>query len=234
MRITFSAGRLDSGSLQEYRSAPGYILLRQPAAIRLNIQNPITKSTILELLSLGDDFSIWYPRDNKFFTGRNSAGEFEIEGQPRFGARPVHMFEAILPRWIGFDAPGTRVALEEDEDAEAKYYVLSYYRESGGMRLTPLRRLWVERSELALSRLETYTEGGAKSGIVRYSNFVNTEGFMLPRTVKMERPVDGYLMEMQFREWRVNPELPDSAFVLTAPSGAQLVALKERGRSQDH
>jgi len=97
VRLTFASGKLDSGNVQQYRSAPGYILIERPDRIRLNIQNPLTRTAILELASVGDEFSIWYPRENKFFTGRNSARSFDLEGgeNPAFSARPIHIYEAI-------------------------------------------------------------------------------------------------------------------------------------------
>ena len=234
LRVTFSAGRLDSGSLKEYRSAPGYVLLRRPDSIRVNIQNPITKTTILELLSGGNDFSVWYPRENKFFTGSNSAGELELEGQPGFSARPAHMFEAILPYDMSVDSPGARIAFEEGQDATTKYYVLSLYQEAGGARLAPVRRLWIDRWDLSVSRLETFSADGAKVSTVQYSSIVETNGFQLPLIIRMERPIDGYLLEMRFRDWRVNPEVPESAFVLSPPEGAERVALREKGRSRQN
>ncbi len=231
MRVTFSSGRLDSGRLEEYRSAPGYVLLRRPDSIRVNIQNPVTKTTILELLSRGNDFSIWYPRENKFFTGSNSAREFEVEGQPGFSARPLQLFEAILPQCAPVASADTRIAFEEDRDSTTKYYVLSFYRDTGALRLESVRRLWIDRSNLAVARVETFTTEGARASIIRYSNIVETKGFQLPLSIKMERPIDGYLLEMQFRDWRVNPDLPEAAFVLNAPEGSERIRLKEKGRS---
>jgi len=234
IRITFTSGRLDSGQLQEYRSAPAYILLKRPDMIRLNVQNPLTKTTIVELLSRGEEFYVWYPRENKFFTGRNDVREFEVEGQPGFTARPIHLFEAILPQNVAPDSPDERIAMAEEQDATTKYYILSLYRETGGQRIVPVRRLWIDRSNLAVARMETFAEDGAKTSIIDYSGFVETEGFILPLSVRIERPVDRYLLSMQFKAWRVNPDLPESAFVLTPPEGAQRVALKERGRSQNN
>lgn len=234
VRVTFSSGRLDAGKLQEYRSAPAYILLKRPDMIRLNVQNPLTKTTIVELVSRGEEFFVWYPRENKFFTGRNDVKEFEVEGQPAFSARPVHLFEAILPRNVAPEAPGERIALTEEQDASTKYYVLMLSHETGGPRMTPVRRLWIDRSNLAVARMETFAEDGAKTSTVDYSDFVETEGFVLPLAVRMERPADRYLLSLQFKAWRVNPDLPDSAFVLTPPDGAQHVVLKEGGRSQNN
>ena len=234
VRVTFSSGRLDAGKLQEYRSAPAYILLKRPDMIRLNVQNPLTKTTIVELVSRGEEFFVWYPRENKFFTGRNDVKEFEVEGQPAFSARPIHLFEAILPRNVAPTAPEERIALTEEQDASTKYYVLMLFHETGGPRMTPVRRLWIDRSNLAVARMETFAEDGARTSTVDYSDFVETDGFILPLAVRMERPADRYLLSLQFKAWRVNPDLPDSAFVLTPPDGAQHVVLKERGRSQNN
>lgn len=234
LRVTFTSGRLDSGQLQEYRSAPAYILLKRPDMIRVNVQNPLTKTTIVELLSRGEEFHVWYPRENKFFTGRNDAREFEVEGQPAFTARPLHLFEAILPQGVAPGAPDQRIAMTEEQDASTKYYVLALYREAGGRRLVPLRKVWIDRANLAVARMETFAEDGAKTSTVEYSGFVETDGLMLPLTVRMERPLDRYLLTMQFKSWRANPDLPDTAFVLAPPEGAQRVLLKERGRSPNN
>ncbi len=233
VKVTFTSGRFDSGQLQEYRSAPAYILLKLPDMIRLNVQNPVTKTTIVELVSSGEEFHVWYPRENKFFTGRNDVKEYEVEGQPAFTARPIQIFEALLPQNIAPASADERIAMAEDQDSVTKYYVLSLYRETGGARLIPIRRLWIDRFNLAVTRMETFAEAGAKTSIVDYSNFVESDGLVLPLSVRIERPADRYMLGMLFKSWRVNPELPDSAFVLTPPEGAQLVMLKERGRSQN-
>ncbi len=234
LQITFTSGKIESGRLQEYRSAPGYLLLRRPDSIRVNIQNPITKTTILELVSVGDDFSLWYPRDNKFYTGKNSAREFDLEGSPTFTVRPVHMFQALMPEALGAAAQNSRVALEEDQDPGARYYVLSLYETLAGPALYPARKLWIDRAGFAVTRQQSYGERGALAGIVHYSNLSPVDGILLPLTVRMDRPADGYSLDMHFKSWRLNPDLPDNAFVMTPPAGAQVVHLKEKNpRSGD-
>ena len=59
LQATYTSGKIEDGQLEEYRSAPGYLLLKRPDSIRINIQNPVTKTTILEMRSVGDDFSTW-------------------------------------------------------------------------------------------------------------------------------------------------------------------------------
>ena len=233
LKISYTTGKIDAGSLQEYRSAPGYILLKRPDSFRLNIQNPVTKGTIAELASTGDDFSIWYPRDNKFFVGRNSFKELEVEGStgsPAFSARPIHIFEAILPAALPRDDPDLRVSFEEERDATAKYYVISLFRETGKTQLRILRKLWFERSDLVLVKQATYTEAGAVSSLVFYSNLIPLEGMLFPHSIRLDRPEDGYTLSMEIRVWRMNPELQKDAFVLARPQSSQLVQLREKVR----
>jgi len=228
LQVTFRSGRIESGRLQEYRSAPGYVLLKKPDSIRLNIQNPITKTTILDLLSVGDDFSIWYPRENKFFIGKNSAKEFDLEGSPSFTARPIHMFQAIMPESLPASSVDLRIAMEEEQDASSRYYVLTLLKVFNGSVLFPVRKLWIERAGFGVARQQTYGDGGSLAGIVYYSSLAPVDGIPLPLTIRMERPVDAYSLDLRFKTWHVNPDLPENAFTMAPPSGAQQIILKEK------
>jgi outer membrane lipoprotein-sorting protein len=234
VKVSLTTGKAESGKLQEYRSAPGYLLLRRPLGMLLAVQNPLTKTTILELLSRGDEFEIWSPRDNRLYIGRNSAREFELDEQGHalsFTARPSHILDAVLPAWILLDQPDRRLLRTEEQDAEGKYYVLTQVQDVGGTELRPLRRLWVERSRLAVVKEETFTETGEVAGIVLYENLSESEGVLLPLSIRIERPRDGYQLELQFRSWRVNPELPEASFALKPPPSAERIILKEKVRS---
>jgi len=39
---------------------------------------------------------------------------------------------------------------------------------------------------------------------------------------------DGYALNLEFKSWRIDPDLPDNAFVLKLPEGAQLIHLIEK------
>lgn len=236
MRETFRSGKIESGKLQEYRIAPGYVLLRRPDSIRLSIQNPLTKTSIADLVSSGDGFSAWFPTENKFYEGKNSIKEFEVEGSsstPSFTARPIHIFHAILWPKLPLGEPGCRIALEEDQDDAAKYYVLAVYKDDGDGRLIPVRKFWIERSELTITRQRTYESTGELASIIHYSKLFSVEGPMLPLSIGIERPPDGYSLDLEFKNWRVNPQLPDDAFILTPPPGAQRIYLREKEKSRE-
>lgn len=232
LKASYTSGKVESGKLQAYRSAPGYILLKRPDSIRLNIQNPVTKTSLFELTSVGDPFSIWYPRENKLFLGKNSMKDIEIEGHADLTLRPLHVFEAILPQKIDLSEPGTYLSMEEARDATTRYYVLCLLKGDAGRVLHPRRKLWIDRSDLAVARQELYDGSGRIESDISYSRLTAVGDFMLPLSVKIDRPVDGYSLDMEFKDWRVNPQLPQNAFEFTVPEGAQHVELKEKERSE--
>ncbi len=235
MRLTFRSGKAESGQIQQYPRAPGYLLLQSPDELLLNIQNPLTKTTILELLSAGDDFSLWLPSKNQYFVGKNSTREFVLEGETgnlEFTARPVHILRAILPARIATEEPSVRVVKEEEQDANEKYYVVSVFHENGDRKLHLDRKLWFERSGLTITRQQTYEGEGEVAGIVEYSNLSSIQDILMPLSIKIDRPMDGYSLDMEFKDWRVNQQLPADAFIRHPPQGAQVLQLKEKQRSE--
>jgi len=233
MRVDLTTGTAEGGAVQKYHSAPGYILLRRPDDLLLNVQNPVTKTTVLELLSRGDQFEVWNPRNNKLYIGRNSARGFELEENGEalaFTARPTHIFEAVLLRPITLNQPDLRISSTEEEDAQAKYYVLTLLQETGGVEMRALRRLKIERSEMVVVEEETFTETGRVASIVDYSDLARFDGVLLPHEIHIERPIDGYSLGLHFKDWRLNPNLDDSAFVLNPGPRAERVILKEKGK----
>jgi hypothetical protein len=233
LRLTLTTGKRESGHLEEFRTAPGYILLKRPDSTRLVIQNPITKTTVIDLLSIGDELSLWYPRDNRLYLGRNSAKELFLEDSPqrkgfRIPVRGAHIFEAIFPQSIQTDQPGTLVSIEEQADISARYYVLTVNREGVGHRIHVARRIWIERSGLTIARQQVFTDEGQIASDIAYSNDMRVEGFALPRRIRIDRPLDAYSLDVEFKSWRINPDLPENAFVLPPHSGTQVIRLKER------
>jgi outer membrane lipoprotein-sorting protein len=232
LKVTYTSGKVESGKLQAYRSAPGYILLRRPDSLRLNIQYPVTKMSLAQLTSVGDPFLLWVTSKNEYFVGKNSMKEIEVQGYPDFRAKPAHILEAILPHKVDLNEPGSYLAMEEERDGSTKYYVLSLLKGDGGQILHPRRKLWIDRSVLAITRQETYDVAGRIVSDITYSQLTPVGELLLPLSVKIDRPLDDYSLDMQFKDWRVNPDLPPNSFEFTPPEGAQRVELKEKGRSE--
>jgi hypothetical protein len=198
----------------------------------LTVQEPITLTTLIQLSSVGDQFQMWNRRDNKLYIGRNSATGFELEDNGKavaFTARPMHILDAILPAPLPIGEPGVRMSKTEWQDAAAKYYILAILKDTGSMETRTLRWLWIERSQLAVVKDVAFTDTGEIAGTVDYSDFSNFEGFLLPQGIRIDRPMDGYSLDLHAREWRVNPKIEDANFILNVPPDVERVVLKEKG-----
>ncbi len=231
LRLTFTFGKWESGKLDKYREAPGYILLRRPDLAHLVFQNPITKTAELDLLSAGDDLSVWIPSKNEFYMGKNSARELVVDdmpGSPVIPIRTAHIFEAILPQSVAVESPRVHVALTEETDARAKYYALSIFKEGSTFRSFLIRKIWIERSELTIARQQTFLDDGRMVSDIEYSGMIPLNGFKLPLRVRLDRPLEGYTLNMEFKSWRINYDMPDKAFVLTPPQGVKIIHLREK------
>ena len=232
-----SSKKMDVGELEKYHTVRGYILLRRPDATHLVLLMPVTKSTLFNVLSIGDKLSVWFPKENKFYEGSNSAKELVVEdpsGAKQFSIpiRGTHIFDAIFPQSVVLDSPDVRIGLEEQADARASYYVLSFVKEEQAPRIRILRKIWIERAGLTIARQQVFGDEGQVVSDIAYSNDIKIEGLDLPLRIHIDRPVDGYMLDLRFGNWNINPpDLTDNAFELLPPPGAQIIHLKEKGRS---
>ena len=230
IKVTLTLGKWESGRQEEYRSAPGYILLRRPSSLHVVIQNPVIyKTTLFEAISDGDDFSAWIRDTNKVYKGRNSAKELISDDRPDgIPIRPDHLYEAIIPAGIDPAEPGLRISLEESADKNSKYYILSVYTEGIQPLIHAVRRIWIERSQLAISRVQSFDETGRIIGDIEYSEMMPVDGFLLPMRINLDRPEDGYALALEFSNgsWGVNSELDDDSFILPHREGAEVVLLR--------
>ena len=203
--------------------------------VHLVLRIPLIQSTMFNVVSVGDDFSVWYPSENKLYEGKNSARELIIDdslGTKDFTAIPIrgpHIFEAIFPQNIVLDAPGSWVDVEELTDEQTSYYVLSVLKEGQRPRIHTIRKIWIERAGMTIARQQIFEEDQAVSDI-SYSYEARKEGFSLPVRIKIVRPVDKYTLDLTFAGWKINPDLPDDAFKLptTLPPDVQVIHLKDK------
>jgi outer membrane lipoprotein-sorting protein len=233
LEITYSFGKKESGVIQEIKAQPGYIVLKRPDSTHLVVQNFVTKTRELEVLSKEDDLSIYYRRNNALYAGKNSAKNLTIEDAGGAGSfsipiRGGHIYEAIFPQSIRIDAPGFLYSEEEESDPGAKYYVLNIYREGATRRIHIVRKLWIERSSLAIARQQVYLDDGQVESDIAYSNETEINGIKLPLRIHIDRPLDGYALNLEFKSWRIDPDLPDNAFSLKLPDGVQIIHLVEK------
>jgi outer membrane lipoprotein-sorting protein len=215
--------------LEKYPKAPGFILLRRPDSIRFVLMAPVAKNTLLTLVSVGDEFRVLYHRDRTLYIGKNSAKELisdDLDEKPKIPIRASHILDAIFLKTIPPQDPDIRIAKTEEEDENAKYYVVEVYRDDTSRRLHPLRKFWIERAGLTISRQRIYNDSGQIVSEISYSDTAQYEEFAMPRKINIERPLDGYTLELEFKEWIINSDIKDEAFELQPLPGMKVIRFK--------
>lgn len=241
----------DSGYNERYRKAPAQLISKRPDSIRLNVLNPLTRTTVVAMASRQARFQIWAPTKNKFVTG-STLLEREYDN-PLYNVRPEHVLPAILIEPLP-TGPAARVFLIEEKDARSKFYVI-HELHSQKMRLK--RRLRIERSRLELVRQDYFDSDGSVASSIRYSEPVAVGrgkggkgtggereaggkgtvyfsglvavGQMVVNTgVVLERPREHYTLRLQLEpnSLRIDRELEDRHFQLPVPPGAELIKLQ--------
>jgi hypothetical protein len=228
-----TAGSRYSGVIEEYHEVKAFLLAQRPAFIRVIGQAPVIGTTVFDMASDAETYRVSIPSKNKFLVGQVT-GE-RVAGKPIENLRPQHLLDALL--WPEIRKEET-VLFEEFNDDTARYYVLTVLR--GGYRTEILHKIWFDRANLQISRLETYGPKGILLSDVRVSDWqplltdqehpagaaVNavTE---FPRTISIDRPHDDYRLDLQIDKITLNEEIPADRFTLEQPAGSELVRVGE-------
>lgn len=211
--------------LVKYPKLPGLLLMKRPDSLYLVLREPALKSTLLNLSSTGDELRVWVPKRNTFYILKDSSKILiseELEEPLEIPIRASHIFEAIFPKAVSLQDPEIHISKLEDEDTYNKYYVLPVYRVGSSNILYPLREFRIERAGLTLSRQRIYDNAGHLVSEISYSEMSRIENYALPGKIHIERPLDGYALDLEFRNWKVGPDFKDGAFKLEPPSGAKV------------
>jgi hypothetical protein len=226
LRVEVEGYYLEQGKKESYPKGSGYMVLQRPSWILMNITNPLTHSTVAAMAANGEIFQLFIPSENKYLTG---AVDVEAGGDsPFYQIRPQHVAEAILVPPL---MRGSEQILFVNEDAEggALYYVISELNNASAVPFL-IRRLWVERSALRLTRQQSYLKTGELASDVRYGSEVSVGGLPIFSEVNLYRPLDRYRLSFSFEpeSVKVNEPVEESAFVVVRPPGAELMEVKER------
>jgi hypothetical protein len=217
------AGSAYSGVITEYHDVKAFLLASRPYNIRMIGQVPVIGKTVFDMASNGQDFEVSIPSKNKFLVGPVSLSR--PSAKPIENLRPQHLVDALL--W-----PEVRkeevVLPEEYNDESARYYVLNVLR--GGYESEILRKIWFDRADLHLARLETFGPKGALISDVRYSDWQPLPSPVsdlkdYPRTIRIERTRDEYRLDLAITKLSLNEMIMADRFTLQAPAGAEVVQL---------
>lgn len=230
------AGSAYSGVIEEYRDVGGFILAAQPEKIRIIGQAPVLAKNVFDMVSDGRVFRIFIPSKNKFLVGPTDLER--PSSQPIENLRPQHILDALF--WPEF-SPGAPVLFEEAEASPERYYVLTLLRPSGaGLEIA--RKVWFDRADLRVSRVQIYGPGGRLDSDISYSDWQpaagagavsaaapsSAAGPFFPRKIRIRRPQQDYELTVSVTRLALNGEIPQDRFALAQPPGTELVQLGEQ------
>jgi hypothetical protein len=228
-----TAGSKYSGVIEEYHEVKAFLLAARPGEIRVIGQAPVIGTTVFDMASDAETFRVSIPSKNKFLTGPVAVERASTK--PIENLRPQHLLDALL--WPEIRKEET-VLFEEFNDETARYYVLTVLR--GGYRTEILRKIWFDRADLQVARLESFGPKGALLSDVRFSDWqalaadpehpavtppTGVTGF--PRAIRIDRPHDDYRLDLQLTKVTLNEEIPQERFKLDQPAASELVRVAD-------
>ena len=232
-----TAGSKYSGIIEEYHEVKAFLLAERPAYIRVIGQAPVIGTTVFDMASDGQEFRVSIPSKNKFLVGPVALER--ASSKPIENLRPQHLLDALL--WPEIRKQET-VLFEEFNDETARYYVLTVLR--GGYQTEILRKIWFDRSNLEVARLQSFGPHGILLSDSRFSNWQSVDAAkpalgasaipnqQFPRSIRIERPHDDYRLDLQIAKITLNDDIPLDRFKLEQPPSSDLIRVGESSEEQ--
>jgi outer membrane lipoprotein-sorting protein len=224
-----TAGATYNGVMVEekYHEVNGFILAQKPSHIRVIGQAPVLAKNIFDMVSDGETFRIFIPSKNKFITGpaaleRPSKKAIE-------NLRPQHVLDAMFWPEIATDQS---VLFEEFNADPDRYYVLTVLRtirtgDNARLPIEVARKIWFDRADLSVARVQIYVSGGRVATDIRYSDWLPLADVRYPRHIVLQRPQDDYKLEIHVTQLALNEDIAAERFKLEQPAGTELVKVGE-------
>jgi outer membrane lipoprotein-sorting protein len=228
-----STGSTYSGVIEEYHDVPGFILAKRPATVRVIGQAPVVAKNIFDMVSDGETFRIFIPSKNTFLVGSTSLSR--TSKKPIENLRPQHVVDALF--WPELP-PAAHVLFEQFDADPNRYYILTLLRDVAGGKIEIARKIWFDRVNLRVSRVQLYGAAGRLDSDVAYSDLqpigsptaggaTSATTASYPRDIHIWRPQDDYKLEIRILKLTVNEEITADRFDLTQPPGTELVRVGE-------
>jgi outer membrane lipoprotein-sorting protein len=223
------AGSAYTGVIEEYHDVGGFILAARPAMIRVIGQAPVVSKDVFDMVSDGQTFRIFIPSKNSFLIG--STALERPSKNPIENLRPQHILDALF--WVPM-APDAPVLFEEFDASPARFYVLTLLRNSeAGLEIS--RKIWFDRLDLRITRIQIYGSGGRLDSDISYSDWQRamdvppsgvsasaaSEAYF-PWDIRISRPQQDYQLNLSITKLTLNAEIPPDRFNLVQPPGTEL------------
>ena len=234
VQMSPTAGSAYSGVIHQYHQVSGFVLAARPAMIRVIGQAPVVGTNIFDMVSDGRTFRIFIPSKNEFLVGPTQLER--ATKNPIENLRPQHLLDAFFWTPVGAGDP---VVLEQVDAPPARFYALTVLRGSGP-DLEIARKIWFDRADLRISRIQIYGPGGRLDSDITYGDWEDVppaaqdsgapaaagdKPAIFPRALRITRPQQDYQLSVNITKLAVNTDIPADRFSLSQPAGAELVNL---------
>jgi hypothetical protein len=225
-------GKSNEFQVREYTEVSGYLLVRKPEMLRMIGLVPAVRSTLFDMSGNGRGFALSIPPESKFIVGSNEVLKPSI--QPLENIRPPVIFDALLLKEIDQNEiavleQGKEIVkdLKSHKDVEqADYEIIVIRKEGKNWYLS--RKIIFSRVDLLPDRQLVYNLQGRLVTDVSYEDFKDYGGVHFPQMVHLNRPMEGYSIQLRFTKLTLNQPLKDDQFVLNQPPGSRVINLDQK------
>ena len=226
-------GKPNEYKVTEYTEVSGYLLVRKPEMLRMIGLVPAVHSTAFDMSGNAKGFALSVPPQGKFYVGSNQVLKPSI--QLLENIRPPAIFDALLLKQI--DQQNEVAVLEQGTEMvndpkshkdvpQPDYEVIVVRRDADKWYLS--RKVIFSRVDLLPDRQIIYNLQGQPVTDASYENFQNNGGVYFPQIVHIDRPIEGYSVQVTFNKLNMNQSLKDEQFVLNQPPGARVINLEQK------
>ncbi len=225
-----SVGGAAKGSVTEYTSLGGFILLRKPETVHVLGLVPVLRTRAFELASDGKTFQLLIPSQNKLVEGTNAVTKPSKKALENL--RPGIFFDAMIPRRISPEEllwlTKSNVSHEDPlthQTVPPEYELTIVRQKQHSQQLIPERVIHYSRVDLLPFQTDTYDEAGDIETEADYGPFVDFGGIQYPKTITIKRPLEEYQIVITIDKLTLNAALTDAQFELKVPDGVQVQRL---------
>jgi outer membrane lipoprotein-sorting protein len=228
VEITATTGGQHQGEVTQIPTFAGYIVLRKPADLHIQMLLPVVRSRALEMVSDGKDFKLYIPPKDRAAVGKDEPTSSSPKGFENL--RPYIIRDALL---IPPMQPDEQVALVEDSRViepqpgqknalEEPDYDLIIFRPKQAQQLELVRVIHIGRATLRPYEQDIYDHEGHVVTKVTYDKFQKFGDRVYPETILITRPLDEYSLKIEFNKITFNLPVDDDSFLLNIPPGVPI------------
>jgi outer membrane lipoprotein-sorting protein len=233
VRVVFrpSAGARKRNEVTEFRDIDGYLLMNRPDNIHIHLNTPLFSTALADMVSDGREYRVWSPLNNNFYVGSADEpikiGKADLQLPP-----PKDIARAIFVNISPYLNNPNKYKLLETEAVQGQhsYYVIRVVDvEDNSIEAHALEEIWIDRTNMEIARQVMYGREGVLLTDTDFSGYPSSGEVLIPKVVKIHRPVEDVSLTIQFDRAEPNVVLPVENFQLAQPDGSELILLSGPG-----